>query len=117
MQLTSTLKNDLLTIHADCRIACHELDGMKDVLAALVGENGFAQTVLLDLSRTLYIDSAGISWLLVCHRQFRDAGGALIFHSLTPMVLQMIRLMRLDRVFQLADDARSARQLAEGAES
>ncbi len=112
---TSTRHDDLVTVQAGPRLEYQELDGCDNILAALLGDSGFAQIALLDLSNTLYLDSAGINWLLNCHRRFREAGGALVIHSITPMVMQVIRLMRLDRVFQLADDARSARLLLVGA--
>jgi anti-anti-sigma factor len=110
MPLTSTMHDDVLTIHAGERIVPAELQG-EEAIGILLGAGGFSQTVLFDMSRTTYLDSGGINWLLTWNRRFRDAGGTLVLHSLTPMALQVIRLMRLDRVFRIADDAASARQL------
>ena len=114
MTLTSTVHDEVLTLGAGDRIAAAELPSGEDAITAQLGAEGFAQTVLFDLSRTMYLDSAGINWLLGFNRRFREAGGRLVLHSLTPMASQIIRLMRLDRVFQIADDAAAARHLITG---
>ncbi len=117
MTFTSTMHDQVLTVYAGERIAAAELHGGDDAISGQLGVSGFAQTVFLDLSRTMYLDSAGINWLLNSNRRFREAGGTLVLHSLTPMALQIIRLMRLDRVFQIADDAAAARLLISGGAS
>ena len=75
----------------------------------------YGKKLLLNLAQTDFVDSAGVSWLLVCHKRCREAGGQLVIHSLTPMVRQVLGVLRLDQVFQLADDPARARALLDGA--
>jgi anti-anti-sigma factor len=86
-----------------------------DPLAALLGERGWARRATLSLAGSDYINSSGLAMLLTWHKQFRDAGGRLVLHSVPEHVMESIRLLRMERVFHLADDATTARRLASGA--
>src|SRR2546421_12238865 len=66
-------------------------------LEQFLGPSGFAGKVLVNLERTNYIDSAGVSWFLGCHKQFRESGGKLVLHSIPPMVNQILQLLRMDK--------------------
>jgi anti-anti-sigma factor len=76
--------------------------------------DGHAKSVVVDLGDSVYIDSSGLSWLLVRHKRLRAAGKKLILHNVPPMVMDVLKVMRLDQVFDLADDERSALNLANG---
>ncbi len=114
MQLVGNFKDSLLTVEGPNQLTHDDIDGSGDSFGSLLGATGYRAPVLLDLSRTTYIDSAGISWLLNYNKRFREAGGKLIIHSVAPMVMQVIRLMRLDTILHIAADARVARIAAEG---
>jgi len=73
-----------------------------------LGPKGYARLVLLSLAETHLIDSSGLSWLVVCHKRFCQAGGKLIVHSMTPAVKELLALMRLDHALNLADDEPAA---------
>ena len=86
----------------------------EEVLKVL-GAAGYAQPVVVDMSRMLFVDSSGISWLIVCHKRFAQTGGKLVFHSLTPAVRTLLETMGLHHVFQLApnlDEALAAARLS-----
>src|SRR5262249_45999204 len=55
-------------------------------LENLLGPDCYHRPVLLNLERTDWIDSSGISWLIVSHKRFLQCGGALVLHSLPPRV-------------------------------
>jgi anti-anti-sigma factor len=78
-----------------------------------VGES--PRPLLLDLAEADYIDSSGLSWLLVWHKRYSCAHTKLVLHSIPPMVFDVLRTMRLDQVFNIADDEQSARGMLEGA--
>jgi anti-anti-sigma factor len=64
--------------------------------------------VLLDLSRTDYINSTGISWLIQAHKQLGKMGGVLVLHSLSPQVRSALELVNLLSVFKVAADRTAA---------
>jgi anti-sigma B factor antagonist len=83
-----------------------------DPLRHLLGPACHERTVLLDLGNVSYLDSLGVSWLVTCNRRFRDGGGRLILHSLHPMVLNIIRMLKLDQLLTIAADSESANKVA-----
>ncbi len=86
------------------------LDPFRQVL----GQNVYQRTVLLDMAQSNYLDSMCIGWLLSSHKRFREQGGKLVIHSLQPMASNVISLLRLNNVFQLATDTETALQLVRG---
>jgi anti-anti-sigma factor len=92
-----------------------EVHAAGDALAGLLGPGCYARTVLLDLGRASYIDSAGVGWLVMCHKRFRDAGGCLVLHSLPPLAVHVFAILGLDSVLHLAGNEAAARALASSA--
>lgn len=82
---------------------------------AVGGSSIYSRKVLLGLSKCDYVDSMGIGWLLSSHRKFRECGGMLVVHSPSPIVLQILTLMRMELVLHLAATEELARELARGA--
>jgi anti-anti-sigma factor len=87
----------------------------REPLAGLFGEEIYRQTVLLNLSNSNYLDSTGVEWLLIAHKRFSVAGGKLIIHSAKPVMQQILKLMRMNLVLNLAADEEKAREMANGA--
>jgi len=75
----------------------------------------YSKKVLLSLASCRYLDSTGVEWLLRCHKRFAMAGGKLIIHSVAPVVSQILKIMRMDLVLNLAENETQARSLLEGA--
>jgi anti-anti-sigma factor len=112
MELTVKARQDgILRMQVVGRVVYDALDPKPGQLADLLGSEGYAQKVLVDLGGVDFIDSSGLSWLLVSHKRFREAGGRLVLHSLQPMVLDVVKVLRLDKVFALADNERAALDL------
>ena len=112
LSLLADVEN-VLRVQAKGRIVRSEVES-SDPLRAVLGSDDCSRRLVLDLSDVEYIDSSGIGWLLARHRRYREAGGDLILHSLSPTVLDMIRMLRLDAVLRLADDEISALALVRG---
>jgi anti-sigma B factor antagonist len=69
-------------------------------------------TVVVDLSRTEYVDSAGLGTLVLLNREARAAGGCLVLAGLSDHVRDLLRLLRLDEVFTIATTVEEAGKVA-----
>jgi anti-sigma B factor antagonist len=65
-------------------------------------------TVVVDLSNTEYVDSAGLGTLVLLNKEARAAGGCLVLAGLTEHVRDLLRLVRLDEVFTIASTVEEA---------
>jgi anti-sigma B factor antagonist len=84
----------------------------SDPMKNLVSADDYKRECLMDLSDVPFIDSSGISWLLVHHKRFRQAGGKLVLHSLQPAVAEVIHVLRLNLVFSIAENEPEALAMA-----
>jgi len=76
--LAPTLKSDFLTLHAE---------GVKNLI--------------LDLSDVKYIDSSGLSALLVGNRVFTEEGGIFVLATVSDHVMKLIKISQLDNVLNI----------------
>ena len=83
-------------------------------LETLLGPAGQGGKLLVNMDQVEYVDSAGVGWLISCHKQFRAAGGMLVLHSIPVQVQQIFQLLQMRKVLHLAKDLPAARALAEG---
>lgn len=90
------------------------LTEQQEALSELLEGDGYRQTVLLDMSGVELVDSAGMSWLVVQHKRFCDAGGKLAVHSVPFTVMETLKVMRLDQVLNVAPSESEALQLIQG---
>jgi anti-anti-sigma factor len=72
---------------------------LKSELVKLSAE-GFPNLVL-DLSAVKYIDSSGLSALLVGHRICKEQQGLFVITGINDHVLKLIKISQLDSVFEL----------------
>lgn len=99
----------ILRVQCAGEICLHDMRPGINPLAEVLGPNGFAHQVLLNLEKCTFIDSSGVSWLISSHKSFAADGGALVIHSIPPSVLQVLRLLRMELVLRLAEDEPAAR--------
>ena len=66
--------------------------------------------VILDLSKTEYIDSTGIGVLIQVQRQARAADRLLVLLAPSPFVSRNLSMMRLDKFFHIAPNLTAAEQ-------
>ncbi len=102
----------LIRLRLDGQITMMETSEAERQLEEALGSAGYRQRVLFDLENTTFIDSSGISWLLICHKHFVQGGGKIVFHSAPPLVQQTLALLRLNLVLNLAADEDAARAMA-----
>jgi len=97
------------------RITQNDLGEQWAALDRMMNPGESPRPLLLDLGAADFIDSSGLSWLLMWHKRYACAGTKLVLHSISPMVFDVLRMMRLDSVFNVAADENAARAMLEGA--
>jgi anti-sigma B factor antagonist len=93
------------------------LSGNDPLADLLGGPECYARRVLLNLEKIDFIDSSGIGWLIKWHQRFRKAGGMIVMHSSPPLIRNMLKLLQLDKILDLAEDEAAARRLARRGEA
>jgi ABC-type transporter Mla MlaB component len=93
------------------------LSGGDPLADPLGGTSAYARRVLLNLEKVDFIDSSGVGWLIKWHQRFKKAGGIFVIHSLPPLIRNMLKLLQLDKILELAEDEAAARQLAQRGEA
>jgi anti-sigma B factor antagonist len=83
-------------------------------VSQLLGATAYNRTLLLDLGHAEHIDSTGLNWLLILHRRTREAGGRLVLHSIPPLVDNVLKVLRLNLVFEIAPNKEAAQRLIAG---
>ncbi len=76
----------------------------------LVSSNG-EKNMLLDFSNCRYIDSSGLSAILVANRLCKNAGGKLVLTGLQSAVERLIIISQLDSVLNIAYTMEKAEEL------
>ena len=66
------------------------------------------RNLVLDLSETRYIDSSGLSAVLIGHRGCRDAEGTFVLCGLQPAVEKLVSISQLDSVLKIVPTAQEA---------
>jgi anti-anti-sigma factor len=104
---------DVVRLRCDGDISNVDIQS-DDPLEKLLGTDGLKRRVLLNLGKVRFLDSSGISWLLIRHKHFQENGGKLVLHDVPPLVRQPLDFMKLSRVLHVAGDEAAARALAGG---
>lgn len=66
------------------------------------------KNIIIDLSEVKYVDSSGLSALLVGNRIYNEAGGIFILASLNDHVLKLIKISQLNNVLNLVPTVEEA---------
>ena len=116
MQLSVRSDNGpVLHVDVSGRINMAVLAEQQEALSELLEGSGYSQSVLLNMTGVELVDSAGMSWLVVQHKRFCDAGGQFAIHSVPFTITETLKVMRLDQVLNVANDEPDALQLVQGA--
>ena len=76
-------------------------DGVADIVNA-------GHDVLVDLSQVPYMDSSGVASLVEAYQLSRTGGTRMALVAVTPQVLRVLELARLDRVFPIFETLAAA---------
>ena len=90
---------------------CDAIDSVNaaDIKADALALLGDATDVVVDLTGVEFIDSAGVGVLVALFKNARQRGGRARFCGLTPGVRGVLEIIRLDQIFEIFDDAATAR--------
>ncbi len=102
-----------MQVKAKGRIVQAGVSPFADPLAEAIKDRSYRRCVVIDMTDVEFVDSSGISWILNCHKRFREAGGQLVLHSCLPTVTNILRVLKMDQVLTLADDEDAAQKLCE----
>lgn len=107
MNFKSTIQNNKLVIQAQVdKLDTHSAPDLKSVFT-FEHKQGHNHMVL-DLSKTKFCDSSGLSAILVGNRLCKDTNGTFAITSVQPAVLKMIEIAQLDRVFKIYNSVNDA---------
>jgi anti-anti-sigma factor len=97
----------VIVIVADGGLNKGTADQIRDVVQRAIdcGMKG----VIVDCAKLDILSSAGLAKLLMMHKQMAAGGGEVKIAGLQGMSVQVLRLARLDGVFQIYPDVSAAR--------
>ncbi len=96
------------------KITQHDFGPVHEPLVELLGPTTYRRHVCLDLSDASYMDSSGVGWLLACHKRMREVGGRLTMQNVHPVIANMLRLLKLDKMFDAEQSAEGSLPQAGG---
>ena len=112
MEATIVSQNgDIRRLTLSGEVTQRQLRKFNDPLAA-EGREAYGRKILCDMSGTTLLDAAGVSWILVNHKRCREQGGRFVLHSIPQLVMNVLLVLRLNLVFDIADNESAALKLA-----
>ena len=88
------------------RLNASNASGLKAELV-LLNKNS-VNNIVIDMSKTKYCDSSGLSAILVANRICKDTNGQFVLCGLTPNVQKLIEIAQLDRVLTITPSEKEA---------
>lgn len=82
-------------------------NAVRDALYDLV-QNRQDPRVALDLLKVDYLSSSGVAILVGMKRRVETRHGKIALYNVQPVVTDLLKVMKLDRYFQIAEDEHSA---------
>ncbi len=98
---------DTLIVAADDRINSEQADELAGKLEKLI--NGGVAKVIVDCARVPYVSTVGIGLLLLLHKRLAEKGSEVKLANVKGLVGDILRTLRLDRVFDIHPDIEGAR--------
>lgn len=79
---------------------------LKEIILNLSKEN--INHIIIDLAKTSYCNSSGLSAILAANRLCKNSNGRFILTGLQPNVRKVIEISQLHRVFEITDTLKQA---------
>ena len=112
LSLHSENGNSIL-LNLEGRVSQRDVE-LSDPILETIGENAYSRHVLVDMSEVASLDSSGVNWLLMSQKKMRQAGGQLVLHSLSPIAMNVLKVLNLHTVLKLAETESAALRLVGG---
>jgi anti-anti-sigma factor len=104
---------ELVTVHCEGDINQIYFQ-IGNPLEKILGCLTFARKVILNLEKVNFLDSSGLSWLVACHKRFKEQGGRMVLCAIPPRIFQVLQFCRMDQLFQITEDEFAARSVLAG---
>ena len=98
--------NGVTVVQVEGQLIVGNRQELKDLVQAVV-EKG-ERRILIDFSRTGYIDSSGLGALVSISKRIREAGGELRLAGLNEDLRSLFELTKLDTLFSIAETPQQA---------
>ena len=98
--------NGVTVVQVEGQLIVGNWQELKDLVQAVV-EKG-ERRILIDFSRTGYIDSSGLGALVSISKRIREAGGELRLAGLNEDLRSLFELTKLDTLFSIAETPQQA---------
>lgn len=110
MKFETNQKNNAATVKTMVeKLDASNASELKGELLVL-NKNG-VNHIALDLSKTKYCDSSGLSAILTGNRLCKDSGGRFVLCGLNDAVLKLIQIAQLDKVFTITKNHSEAEEV------
>lgn len=101
MSFTISKQGDVSVVEVDGQLIVGNRQELKQkMLDAL---DGGARKIVVDFTKTGYIDSSGLGVLVSLSKKIREQGGELRLAALNEDLRTLFELTKLDTLFQIAD--------------
>lgn len=80
--------------------------GLKTDLVVLKSEG--VKNIIIDLSKTRYCDSSGLSAILIANRLCKEAGGSFVICGVQDSVMKLISISQLDSILNITPTSQEA---------
>ncbi len=88
---------------------------LEQALSPLVAQSGDdKRAIVLDFSRVEYISSVGLRVLMVASKGMRGNGSRIVLAAPQPVVAEILKISRFDRVLEIAPSVRRALEWLSG---
>ena len=87
-----------------------DLKYSPDLREILLGASAKAGGVVVDMSGVMMIDSSGVASLLEAFQAARKRGKGFVLADVGESVIKVLKLAKLETVFEIVDDVETARQ-------
>lgn len=101
MSFTITKQGDVSIVDIDGQLIVGNRQDLKQKM--LEELEGGARKLLVDFSKTGYIDSSGLGVLVSLSKKIREQGGELRLAALNDDLRTLFELTKLDTLFQIAE--------------
>lgn len=114
MKLTVQSENgDPVRLSIEGRVTQRDVE-VDDPFVDSLGENAYTRQLVVDLSEVASLDSSGVNWLLVSQKRLKEQGGKLVLHSLSPIANNVLKVLNLHTIFQVAASEDAALRMIGG---
>jgi anti-sigma B factor antagonist len=99
-------KSGVAVVQVEGQLIVGNRQELKELVQAAL--DGGERRILIDFSRTGYIDSSGLGALVSVSRKIREAGGELRLSGLNEDLRSLFELTKLDTLFAIAETPQQA---------